>query len=167
MKPQLLNNKEVNEMKIAFGCDHAGIKLKKELIKYIKSLNYEYEDFGTYDEDSVDYPDFGIKIAKKVANGKFERGILICGTGIGMAITANKITGIRAALCCNTMMARLCREHNEANILVLGAKVVAPNIALEILKVFLETEFSNEERHIRRLNKIKELEKEQNYLHAN
>jgi len=147
-------------MKIAFGCDHAGVELKKELINYTISLDYEYEDFGTYNEDSVDYPDFGIKIAKRVANGEFERGVLICGTGIGMTITANKIVGIRAALCCNTMMARLCREHNDANILVLGARIVAPTSAKEILKVFLETEFSNEKRHIRRLNKIKELEKD-------
>ncbi len=145
-------------MKIAFGCDHAGFEIKKELIKYIISLNYEYEDFGTDGEDSVDYPDFGIKIAKRVANGEFERGVLICGTGIGMSITANKIAGIRAALCYNIMTAKLCREHNDANILVLGAKVIDPEITKEILKIFLETEFSNEERHIRRLNKIKELE---------
>ncbi|MEW6618179.1 MAG: ribose 5-phosphate isomerase B [bacterium] len=142
-------------MKIVFGCDHAGIDLKKELIK---SLNYEYEDVGTYDETSVDYPDIGIKVAKKVSNGEFERGVLICGTGIGMSITANKIPGIRAALCCDTMTARLCREHNDANILVLGAKIVNSQQAKEILKIFLETEFSNEERHIRRLDKIRELE---------
>lgn len=147
-------------MKIAFGCDHAGIELKKELIQYTQSLNYEYEDFGTYNEESVDYPDFGIKLAKRVAKGEFERGVLICGTGIGMSITANKITGIRAALCHNTMMAKLCREHNKANILVLGAKVVDKEVAKEILKIFLETDFSNEERHIRRLNKIKALEVE-------
>ncbi|MEW6606542.1 MAG: ribose 5-phosphate isomerase B [bacterium] len=142
-------------MKIVFGCDHAGIDLKKELIK---SLNYEYEDVGTYDETSVDYPDIGIKVAKKVSNGEFERGVLICGTGIGMSITANKIPGIRAALCGDTMTARLCREHNDANILVLGAKIVNSQQAKEILKIFLETEFSNEERHIRRLDKIRELE---------
>lgn len=147
-------------MKIAFGCDHAGFELKKELIKYTISLNYDYEDYGTYDEDSVDYPDFGIKIAKGVAHGEFERGILICGTGIGMTITANKVAGIRAALCYNTMTAKLCREHNDANILVLGAKVVDSELAKEILKIFIETEFSNEGRHIRRLNKIKELEQD-------
>lgn len=145
-------------MKIAFGSDHAGIELKKELIQYTKSLNYESEDFGTYDKASVDYPDFSIKVAKKVANGEFERGVLICATGIGMSITANKITGIRAALCHNTMMAILSREHNDANILVLGAKVVDKELAKEILKIFLKTDFSNEERHSRRLNKIKALE---------
>lgn len=142
-------------MKIAFGCDHAGVQLKKELIN---SINDEYEDFGTYDEASVDYPDFGIKVAKKVSAGEFDFGVLICATGIGMSITANKVAGIRAALCCNTMTAKLCREHNDANILVLGAKVVTPEMAKEILMVFLKTEFSNEQRHIRRLNKIKELE---------
>ncbi|MEW6097050.1 MAG: ribose 5-phosphate isomerase B [bacterium] len=145
-------------MKIAFGCDHAGVELKKELINYIISLNHEYEDFGTYDEDSVDYPDFGIKVAKRVANGEFECGVLICATGIGMSITVNKVAGIRAALCHNTMIVKLSREHNDANILVLGAKVVDTKLAKEILKIFLETDFSNEERHIRRLNKIKELE---------
>ena len=143
-------------MKIAFGCDHAGFQLKKELIN---SLNYEYEDFGTYDETSVDYPDFGLNVAEKVAEGEFDFGVLICGTGIGMSITANKVAGIRAALCSNTMTAKLCREHNDANILVLGAKVVSPEMAKEILKVFMKTEFSNEQRHIRRLNKIKEVER--------
>ncbi|MDI6736023.1 MAG: ribose 5-phosphate isomerase B [bacterium] len=142
-------------MKIAFGCDHAGFQLKKKLIN---SINDEYEDFGTYDETSVDYPDFGIKVAKKVAEGEFNFGVLICGTGIGMSIVANKVAGIRAALCCNTMTAKLCREHNDANVLVLGAKVVTPELAKEVLKVFLETAFSNEQRHICRLNKIKELE---------
>lgn len=151
-------NKEVNEMKIAFGCDHAGVELKNELIEYVASLNYDYEDFGSYDDNSVDYPDFGIKVAKRVANSEFERGVLICGTGIGMSITANKIAGIRAALCCNTMMAKLSREHNDANILVLGAKIIERKMAKEILKIFIETQFSNEKRHIRRLNKIKKLE---------
>lgn len=152
------SDKEVNKMKIAFGSDHAGVKLKKELIEYVASLNYDYEDFGTYDDNSVDYPDFGIKVSQRVSNSEFDRGVLICGTGIGMSITANKIVGIRAALCCNTVMAKLCREHNDANILVLGAKVVDKKKAKEILKIFLETEFSNEDRHSRRLNKIKKLE---------
>ncbi|MFH1562858.1 MAG: ribose 5-phosphate isomerase B [Nitrospirota bacterium] len=142
-------------MRIAFGCDHAGFQLKQELIN---TLNYEYEDFGTYDEVSVDYTDFGIKVAKAVAEEGFDFGVLVCGTGIGMSITANKVAGIRAALCYNTLMAKLCREHNDANVLVLGAKVVSPEMAKEILKVFLETPFSNEERHIRRLNKIKNYE---------
>jgi len=153
-------------MKIAFGSDHAGVKLKKELINYIISLNHKYKDFGTYNENSVDYPDFGIKVAKGVTNGEFERGVLICGTGIGMSITANKIVGIRAALCYNTMTARLSREHNDANILILGAKVVNPELAKKILKIFLETSFSNEERHIRRLNKIRELELNSHQLPA-
>ena len=136
------SNNEVKGMKIAFGCDHAGFQLKKELIN---STNDEYEDFGTYDETSVDYPDFGLKVAKKVADEGFDFGVLICATGIGMSITANKVAGIRAALCYNTMTAKLCREHNDANILVLGAKVVSPEMAKEILKVFLETKFSNKQ----------------------
>jgi ribose 5-phosphate isomerase B len=145
-------------MRIAIGSDHAGFELKKELIEYITTLNCEYEDFGTYSDISVDYPDFGMKVAKSVANGQFDRGLLICTTGIGMSITANKINGIRAALCSNIMCAKLSRQHNDANILVLGAKIVDLSTAKEILKIFLETNFSNEERHIRRLNKIKKLE---------
>jgi ribose 5-phosphate isomerase B len=146
-------------MKIAIGSDHAGFELKKELIEYITSLNHQYEDFGTYNEDSVDYPDFGIKVGRRVVNGECARGVLVCATGIGMSITVNKIKGIRAALCCNTMTAKLSRQHNDANILVLGAKIVEPDIAKEILRIFLETDFSYEERHVRRLNKIKELER--------
>lgn len=145
-------------MKIALGSDHGGYQLKENLKEYLKELNVEYIDFGCENEQSVDYPDIGFKVAIEVKNGKCDRGILICGTGIGMSVIANKVRGIRAALCCNEFAARCARKHNDANILVLGGRVVGSGLAKEIMKVWLNTKFSQEKRHINRLNKIKQEE---------
>jgi len=145
-------------MKIALGSDHGGYQLKENLKEYLKELNVEYIDFGCENEKSVDYPDIGFKVATDVKSGKYDRGILICGTGIGMSVIANKVRGIRAALCDNEYTARCAREHNDANILALGGKVIGSGLAKEIVKVWLNTNFSQEERHINRLNKIKQEE---------
>ena len=146
------------KMKIALGSDHGGYQLKENLKKYLKELNVEYKDFGCNSEKSVDYPDIGFKIAREVKNRNYDKGILICGTGIGMSIVANKIKGIRASLCHDVFSARYAREHNDANILTLGGRVIDSGLAKEIVKVWLSTDFSREERHIIRLNKIKQEE---------
>lgn len=145
-------------MKVALGSDHGGYQLKEYLKKYLKELNIEYVDFGCENEESVDYPDIGFKVAIEVKSGICDSGILICGTGIGMSVVANKVGGIRAALCCNEFTARCARKHNDANILVLGGRVICSELAKEIVKVWLNTKFSQEERHISRLNKIKQEE---------
>ena len=145
-------------MKIALGSDHGGYQLKENLKECLRELNVEYVDFGCGNEKSVDYPDIGFKVAIEVKSGKCDRGILICGTGIGMSVVANKVRGIRAALCCNEFTARCAREHNDANILVLGGRVVGSGLAKEIVRVWLNTKFSQEERHINRLNKIRKEE---------
>ncbi|MDI6782108.1 MAG: ribose 5-phosphate isomerase B [bacterium] len=146
-------------MKIALGADHAGYRLKEKIAGHLKNNRDKQDvvDFGTNSEDSVDYPDIGIRVAQAVQNGDCRYGILLCGTGIGMSITANKIHGIRAALCFTADMARLCREHNDANILVLGARVIEPEIAIEMVDIFLTTEFAGK-RHEKRIKKIAELE---------
>lgn len=141
---------------IALGCDHGGLELKKVVMDYLDSKNIEYRDFGTYTSKSCDYPIYGKAVAKAVAGGECDKGIIICGTGIGISITANKIKGIRAALCHDVFSAKATREHNNANILAMGARVIGPGLALEIVKAFLETEFSNDERHIRRINMIED-----------
>lgn len=146
------------KMKIALGSDHGGYQLKENLKKYLKELNVEYKDFGCNSEKSVDYPDIGFKIAIEVKNRNYDKGILICGTGIGMSIVANKIKGIRASLCHDVFSARYTREHNDANILTLGGRVIDSGLAKEIVKVWLSTDFSGEERHLKRLNKIKQEE---------
>lgn len=145
-------------MKVALGSDHGGYQLKEDLKEYLKELNVEYMDFGCDNEKPVDYPDIGFKVAIEVKNGKYDSGILICGSGIGMSIVANKVKGIRAALCHNEFTARYARKHNDANILALGGRVIGSGLAKEIVKVWLETEFSQGERHINRLNKIKQEE---------
>ncbi len=145
-------------MKIAIGSDHGGYQLKENLKEYLRELNVEYIDFGCENEKSIDYPDIGFKVAIEVRSGKYNRGILICGTGIGMSVVANKVRGIRAALCDNEFTARCAREHNDANILVLGGRVICSELAKEIVKVWLNTKFSHEEKHINRLNKIKQEE---------
>ncbi len=145
-------------MKIALGSDHGGYQLKENLKEYLKGLNVEYIDFGCENEKSVDYPDIGFKVAIEVKSGKYDRGILICGTGIGMSVVANKVRGIRAALCYNEFTARCAREHNDANILVLGGRVIGSGLAEEIVKVWLNAKFCQKERHINRLNKIKQEE---------
>ena len=145
-------------MKIALGSDHGGYQLKENLKEYLKELNVEYIDFGCENEKSVDYPDIGFKVAIEVKSEKCDRGILICGTGVGMSVVANKVKGIRASLCHDIFSARNAREHNDANILTLGARVIGVGLAKEIVKVWLNTNFSQEERHINRLNKIKQEE---------
>ncbi|MDO4530550.1 MAG: ribose 5-phosphate isomerase B [Bacillota bacterium] len=141
---------------LALGCDHGGYPLMKEVIQYLEANHIAYKNFGTYSEDSVDYPIYGKAVAGAVAAGECEKGILICGTGIGISITANKVKGIRCALCGDVFSAKATREHNDANILAMGARVTGAGLALEIVKAFLETPFSNDERHIRRINQIED-----------
>ena len=141
---------------IALGCDHGGYPLMKEIIKYLDENGIAYKNFGTFSEESVDYPAYAKQVAHAVADGACEKGILVCGTGIGISIAANKVKGIRAALCGAVFSAKATREHNDANILAMGARVTGPGLALEILKAFLETPFSNDERHIRRIRQIEE-----------
>lgn len=141
---------------IAIGCDHGGVELKKEIIKYLEDKGYEYKDYGTYTSDSCDYPVYAKKVAHAVVDGECEKGILICGTGIGIGITANKIKGIRAALCHDVFSAQATREHNDANIVTLGARVVGPGLAVMIVDTFLNTEFSNDERHVNRIRQMEE-----------
>ena len=141
---------------IAIGCDHGGFGLKQEIIKYLEDNNYEYKDYGTYTPDSCDYPVYAKKVAHAILDGECEKGILICGTGIGIGITANKIKGIRAALCHDVFSAQATREHNDSNILTLGARVVGPGLAIKIVDTFLNTEFSNDERHINRIRQMEE-----------
>ncbi len=147
--------KEMSDM-IAIGCDHGGFPLKNEIIKFLDESGYEYKDFGTYSEASCDYPEYAKKVAHAVADGQCEKGILICGTGIGVSITANKVKGIRAALVHDCFSAKATREHNNANIITMGARVIGPGLATEIVKIFLDTPFSNDERHIRRINQIED-----------
>lgn len=141
---------------IALGNDQAGYGLKQEVIKYLEEKNLPYKDFGSYSEDSVDYPVYAKKVAHAVADGECEKGILICGTGIGISIAANKVKGIRAALCHDTFSAQATREHNDANILAMGARVIGPGLALKIVETFLNTEFSGAERHARRISMLEE-----------
>ncbi len=147
-------------MNIALGCDHGGYALKMEVIKYLEGRGISYKDFGCTDTKSCDYPEFGAEAARAVAKGECEKGIVICTTGIGISITANKIKGIRCALCADTVSARLTREHNDANILAMGAGIVGTNLALGIVETFLDTPFSGEEKHARRIAKIAALEAE-------
>ena len=141
---------------IGIGSDHGGFHLKEEIKKFLKDNNIEFKDYGTHSEDSVDYPFYAKNVANDVANGVLEKGILICGTGIGISIAANKISGVRAALCHDVFSAKATREHNNANILAMGERVIGVGLALEIVKAFLDTDFSNDERHIRRINMIEE-----------
>lgn len=142
--------------KIAIGSDHGGFGLKKQIIAHLEGKGYEVNDMGTYSEESCDYPDYAYKVGEEVASKAADLGILICGTGIGMSITANKIKGIRAALCGDVFSAKATREHNDANVLCIGERVTGPGLALLIVDNFIETEFSNDERHKRRIGKIHE-----------
>jgi RpiB/LacA/LacB family sugar-phosphate isomerase len=145
-------------MRIAVASDHAGFELKEKLKEYLRELGHEYEDFGTNSSESVDYPDYALKVAECVAKKECERGILVCGSGIGMSMAANKVPGIRAALCYDTETARLSREHNDANVLTIGARLTDEKTAKEIVRVWLTTEFAGG-RHSRRVNKIEGIEK--------
>ena len=144
---------------IALGSDHGGFDLKEEIKKHLEERNIEYKDFGTYDKNSCDYPDFGRAAAESVASGECEKGIVVCTTGIGISIVANKVKGIRCALCSETTSARLTREHNDANMLALGGGFVGTLQALEIVDVFLDTKVSGLEMHSRRIAKISDYEK--------
>lgn len=148
-------------MKIAIGSDHAGLKLKKEIIQHLESKGLEFKDFGTYSEDSCDYPDYALAVSEEVAAKKYDFGILVCGTGIGISIAANKVPGIRAALCSDTFSAHSCREHNDANILAIGERVVGVGLALDIVETFLNSSFQGN-RHQKRIDKISEIENKYN-----
>ena len=139
---------------ISLGSDHGGFELKNAIIKHLQERGIEYKDFGCYNTDSCDYPIFGHAAAKAVADGTCEKGIVVCTTGIGISIAANKIKGIRCALCTSTELAKMTRLHNNANMLALGATAVSTELALQIVDTFLDTEFSNEERHQRRVELI-------------
>lgn len=149
-------------MKIAICCDHGGLTLKNAVVSYLKNNGYEAVDFGTTTENSCDYPDFALRAAESVASGECERGIFICTTGIGISIAANKVPGIRCALCTEPFVARMTREHNDANALALGGGITGVNLALEIVKTFLQTPFSGEEKHSRRIGKISAIERKYN-----
>ena len=144
-------------MRITIGCDHAGYSLKQAVMGLLTELGYGYEDFGCYNTTSVDYPDIGRAVAEAVAQGDFDRGILICSTGLGMSMVANKVSGIRAALCHDTFSARRAREHNDANVLCLGEWVLGQGLMRDIVTTFLSSEFVGG-RHARRLEKIRHLE---------
>lgn len=144
-------------MRVAIGCDHRGLTLKQAIVNLIALEGHSYEDFGTHDDRPVDYPDIARRVAEAVAGGKFDCGILTCSTGIGMSIAANKVKGIRAALCHDAFSARMARQHNAANILCLGSSVIGPGLAEDVVKVYLTSTFQGG-RHQRRVEKIKGLE---------
>jgi ribose 5-phosphate isomerase B len=147
-------------MKIAIGCDHGALELKNALLVHLEKKGYEVKDFGTYTADSCDYPDFAGAAAKAVAAGECEKGIVLCTTGIGVSIVANKVRGIRCALLSDVMSARMTREHNDTNMMAIGAGVVGQMLALQIVDTWLGTEFSHNERHQRRIDKLMALEAE-------
>lgn len=143
---------------IAIGSDHGGFDLKELIQKHLQEKGYEVKDFGCFDKSSVDYPDFGVAAARAVASGECDRGIVVCTTGIGISIAANKVKGIRCALCSDTLSAKMTRLHNDANVLALGGGMLGPNLAMDIVDTFLDTPFSGEEKHARRIRKIAEIE---------
>jgi ribose 5-phosphate isomerase B len=145
-------------MKVAIASDHGGLNIREEIKGLLNEMGIEFEDFGCDCETSVDYPDYALPVAQKVANGEFDRGILICGTGIGMSIAANKVKGIRCALVHDTFSARATREHNDTNILAMGERVIGPGLARDIAKIWLTTEFEGG-RHATRVGKITDIEK--------
>ena len=147
-------------MKIAVGSDHAGFELKESVKKFLKGKGYKYHDFGAETFDSQDdYPVYGRRVGEAVASGEYDRGIIVCGTGMGVSIAANKVPGIRAANCHSPDMARISRAHNDANVLALGGRLLAKELAWDIIAAWLETPFSGEERHKRRIEQIRDIEK--------
>ena len=146
-------------MKISIGCDHGALALKNKMVAHLTDRGYDVKDFGTYTADSCDYPDYAAAAARAVASGECERGVVLCTTGIGVSIAANKIPGIRCALLSDVWSAKMTRLHNDTNMMALGAGVVGPNLALEIVDVWVDTAFSGEERHQRRIDKVMALEK--------
>ena len=145
-------------MKIVIGSDHGGIHLKEVLKQHLADRGIEVHDAGTYTEESCDYPDIAVKVCREITEGKAGRGVLVCGTGIGMSMAANKVKGIRAALCGDVFSATMSREHNDANVICLGERVLGPGLAVSILDAWLDTEFAGG-RHARRVNKIMDIEK--------
>ena len=143
-------------MKIGIANDHSAVDMKNEIVKYLLEKGYEVVNYGTDATESCHYPIYGEKIGRAVASGEVDLGIAICGTGLGISLAANKVKGIRCALCGDVFSAKATREHNDANILAMGARVTGPGLALEIVKAFLETPFSNDERHIRRIKQIED-----------
>lgn len=141
---------------IALGCDHGGIELKEKVMAYLDKRGIAYKDFGCYSKESCDYPVFAKAAAEAVASGECEKGIVICTTGIGISISANKVKGVRCALCSDTLSAKMTRLHNDANMLAMGAGIIGENLALDIVETFLDTEFSGEERHQRRIDLIEQ-----------
>lgn len=140
-------------MKIAIGADHGGFNLKKDIVGLLEELGHEYKDFGTHSADSIDYPDVAIPVAEAVAAGEFDRGILICGTGIGIGIAANKVKGIRAALVHDSFSAKATRQHNDSNIMTMGERVIGPGLALDLVTTWLDTDFEGG-RHSNRVDKM-------------
>mgnify|MGYP003297267774 CR=1 FL=1 len=153
-----MNRKSIMEKKVYIGNDTAGYYLKSKCIEYLEGKGIAVADKGCYNKDSVDYPAFGHAVAKAVANGECEKGIVICTTGIGISISANKVPGVRCALCADSFSAKMTRLHNDANVLCLGGRVVTPEKAIELVDIFLDTKFSGEERHQRRIDQIIDLE---------
>lgn len=147
-------------MNIAIGCDHAAFDLKRELVTLLGELGHQVQDFGAHSTDPVDYPDIALAVARAVARGEVDRGVIACGTGIGTCIVANKVPGVRAALCHDTFSARATREHNDSNVLCLGARVIGPSLAAEILRTWLGGVFQSGGRHERRVRRISEIEDE-------
>ena len=145
-------------MKISIGCDHGGFALKEQVAEHLKQLGHEVVDCGTYSTDSCDYPEFGAKAARMVADGQCQRGVVICTTGIGISISANKVKGIRCALCKNTDLAMMTRKHNDANMIAMGAKYVTPQLAFEMVDIFLSTDFEGG-RHQIRVDKLMNIER--------
>lgn len=148
-------------MRVAVAADHAGYPLKDLVLEIVKELGHEAQDLGTHNTDSVDYPDYAQKVGKAIQQGEAERGIILCGSGVGAAVVANKMVGIRAGLCHDTYSAHQSVEHDNANVLALGARIIGPELAVEIVNNFLEAEFSGEERHVRRLNKVLAIERDE------
>ena len=145
-------------MKVAIGADHGAFKRKAQVIEHLEKAGHEVKDFGTYTPESCDYPALGRSVAEAVASGDYDRGIVMCTTGIGISIVANKVKGIRCALCSSVTSARLTRQHNDANMLSIGAGITGPNLTMDIVDTFKNTDFSNEEKHVRRISQIKEME---------
>lgn len=144
----------MSERTVALAADHAGFALKQALKPVLEAAGYTVADFGTDGEESVDYPDFGRRVGEAVASGEAGLGVIVCGTGIGISIAANRIPGVRAAVCQDSTSARLAREHNDANVLALGARLIGPEVATDCIRAFLETPFSGGERHVRRIAKL-------------
>ena len=145
-------------MKVAIGCDHGGINLKPVLVDYLNKKGIEFKDFGTFNKDSIDYNEFGFNVAKAVASSEFDFGVLICGTGIGMSIVANKVKGVRCGHCHDVFSAKATRQHNDANVIAFGERIIGAGIMLDIVEAFLTTEFEGG-RHVARIDTIKSVEK--------